>query len=138
MHQQPPHTPLCLSTRAAKSGQVVSSRGLVLKPLIVARPGTLRQTCCRHVARQPSHRVARETSMPADDPKGKLASRPLLVALLTVLTATAGAAPARADGLRDVVERTLSASYVFVALRVGSSIAPGSQQWTESLEASVD
>jgi hypothetical protein len=29
MHQQPPHMPLCFSTSRAKSGQVVSSRGLV-------------------------------------------------------------------------------------------------------------
>jgi hypothetical protein len=39
MHQQPPHTPLCLSTNRAKSGHVVSSRGFTLKPVIVARFG---------------------------------------------------------------------------------------------------
>ena len=36
MHQQPPQTPLCLSTSAAKSGHVVSSRGFVVKAAIVA------------------------------------------------------------------------------------------------------
>src|SRR5262245_38230197 len=81
--------------------------------------------------------VAGEKSMPTDGGKAKLGSRAVLVALLAVLTA-AGAAPARSDTLRDVVERTLSASYVFVALRVGSSIAPGTGQWTDSLAASVD
>jgi drug/metabolite transporter (DMT)-like permease len=39
MHQQPPHTPLCLSTNRAKSGHVVSSRGFTLKPVIVAPCG---------------------------------------------------------------------------------------------------
>jgi hypothetical protein len=33
MHQQPPHMPLCFSTSRAKSGQVVSSSGLVWKPV---------------------------------------------------------------------------------------------------------
>jgi hypothetical protein len=36
MHQQPPQTPLCRSTSAAKPGQVVASRGFALKPIVTS------------------------------------------------------------------------------------------------------
>jgi hypothetical protein len=40
MHQQPPHTPLCLSTSRAKSGHVASSRRFTVKAAIIASFGS--------------------------------------------------------------------------------------------------
>ena len=44
MHQQPPQTPLCRSTSAAKSGQVDSSSGLTAKSVISGSAGLQNST----------------------------------------------------------------------------------------------
>ena len=59
----------------------------------------------------------------------------LLAALLVMAT---GATPAEADALRDAVEKTLSASYPFVATRAQAPIKLGTPEWEKSLDASVD
>jgi len=67
----------------------------------------------------------------------RLRRGPIPTALLTILTSLV-AVPAEADALRDAVERTLSASYPIIAARAGSTIVPGSPEWSQSIAASVD
>lgn len=58
--------------------------------------------------------------------------------LATFLVTATGAPPARADTLKDAVERTLAASYPFMVIRAAAPITPGSEAWEQSLDASVD
>lgn len=46
--------------------------------------------------------------------------------------------PAHAETLRDAVKRTLAASYPFVVMHAGAAIAPGTEAWDRSLDASVE
>src|SRR3954453_22312012 len=63
MHQQPPHTPLWRSTSCAKSDQVLSSRGLARRPVLISDvTGAQSTQPTRTVAAAPGQRAESETT----------------------------------------------------------------------------